>query len=57
MTDAEKESLGIISLPENLWEALHELSRDELLIDALGEHIYSKFMEVKLAEGESIISK
>ncbi len=50
MTDAEKESLGIISLPENLWEALHELSRDELLIDALGEHIYSKFMEVKLAE-------
>jgi len=44
---------GIESLPENLSEAIKELSRDEVIRDALGEHIYSRFMEAKKIEWNS----
>ncbi|HEX3012145.1 MAG TPA: type I glutamate--ammonia ligase [Syntrophomonadaceae bacterium] len=46
----ERSKLGIKSLPGSLYEALIELSRDELVKSALGEHIYHKFVEGKMEE-------
>ncbi len=48
---------GILSLPENLYEALDELSKDELVKEALGKHIYSRFVAAKMKEWESYSSK
>lgn len=50
MDDEEKKALGIESLPGNLLEALGELSKDEIIKRALGDHIYEKFMEGKMEE-------
>ncbi|MDI3280027.1 MAG: type I glutamate--ammonia ligase, partial [Bacillota bacterium] len=50
MTAAEREAEGIVSLPGNLKEALDELSRDPVIIEALGEHVYTHFMEAKTIE-------
>ncbi|MDK2820291.1 MAG: glutamine synthetase [Clostridia bacterium] len=50
MTAEERTNLGIISLPENLKEAIDELSRDEVIRDTLGTHIYQQFMEAKEKE-------
>lgn len=52
MDAAERESLGIGSLPRNLAEALDELARDEVVRDALGPHIFKNYLEAKKAEWE-----
>ena len=52
MSKAERERMGIPSLPGSLAEALLALEDDQLIKDALGSHIYSKFTEVKWAEWE-----
>jgi glutamine synthetase len=41
---------SIRELPGTLGEALEELSRDEVIRDALGDHVYSHFSEAKRAE-------
>jgi glutamine synthetase len=41
---------SIRELPGTLGEALDELSRDEVIRDALGDHVYSHFVEAKRAE-------
>ncbi|MGR6835814.1 type I glutamate--ammonia ligase [Syntrophomonas erecta] len=48
---------GIHSLPENLYEAVNELSRDKLIQEALGDHIYSRFVLAKMKEWESYSSR
>ncbi|KKM10192.1 glutamine synthetase [Clostridiales bacterium PH28_bin88] len=50
MTPKEREEIGIGTLPESLQEALQELSRDEVVKGALGEHAYHRFMEAKQIE-------
>lgn len=50
MEASERQALGIGGLPSNLAEALEELSRDEVVREAIGEHIYEKFMTVKWDE-------
>lgn len=50
MDESERIEKGIDSLPGNLLEALGELGKNELIKDALGSHIYEKFVEGKLAE-------
>ena len=50
MTDAERAELGIGSLPATLGNALYELSKNEVVRKALGEHIYDRFMEAKTIE-------
>ncbi|WP_027718643.1 type I glutamate--ammonia ligase [Desulfovirgula thermocuniculi] len=50
MSPKEREELGIGCLPENLKEALDELERDELIKEALGPHVYARFMEAKRIE-------
>lgn len=46
----EKAERGIDSLPANLYEAVMELSRNELIMSALGEHVYEKFIDIALYE-------
>ena len=41
---------GIRELPATLGEAIDELERDEVVREALGEHVYSHFVEAKRAE-------
>ncbi len=50
MSDAEKESIGIVSLPGNLSRALELLEGDGVLREALGAHIISHFIEAKRIE-------
>ena len=53
---ARKEN-NILSLPENLYEALDELSKDELIKEALGNHVYSRFIAAKRKEWENYSSR
>ncbi len=50
MSVAERMEANIDSLPANLEEALDELERDEVIREALGEHIFTHFMEAKRIE-------
>ncbi len=50
MTAAERAELGIENLPGSLEEALDELAADGVVREALGEHIYHRFMEAKRIE-------
>ncbi|AEF93411.1 glutamine synthetase, type I [Desulfotomaculum nigrificans CO-1-SRB] len=50
MTASERQELGISSLPENLSEALKCLTADEVIKEALGPHIYDRFIEAKSIE-------
>lgn len=54
---ASRKSQGIESLPENLYEAIQELRKDKLIQEALGEHIYSRFVLAKLREWENYSSR
>ncbi|PLV59744.1 type I glutamate--ammonia ligase [Thermotoga sp. KOL6] len=45
MSLEKRKELSIESLPGNLKEAIEELKKDDVIIDALGEHIFEKFVE------------
>ncbi|HHV46819.1 MAG TPA: type I glutamate--ammonia ligase [Tissierellia bacterium] len=47
----------IEALPKNLYEAIMELSNDELIKEALGSHVTNKFITAKLKEWKSYTSK
>jgi len=53
MTQAEKDEVGIASLPANLKEAIDILKDNPIAKDTLGEHILSKFVEAKEKEWDS----
>jgi len=53
LSEEVRKQQGIESLPENLNEAINELSKDEVIKEALGEHIYKRFMEAKKIEWNS----
>lgn len=50
MTAAERKELGINNLPGSLMEAIEELTADEVIRDALGPHIFDKYVEAKTIE-------
>jgi glutamine synthetase len=50
MTEKKKSERGIKTLPGNLYEAIHEVEKSELVKEALGEHIFNKFLENKKIE-------
>ncbi len=50
MTAAEREELGIGSLPESLSQAIQELKKDQVIKEALGEHVFNRFIEAKKIE-------
>ncbi len=49
MTEREKDDMGITQLPRDLWEAVEELERDEVMAAALGDHIFTHFIAAKRA--------
>ncbi|MDA8334224.1 MAG: type I glutamate--ammonia ligase [Peptococcaceae bacterium] len=53
LSEAEREALGVTSLPSSLGEALGELRSDAVVRGALGEHVYNKFVEAKRRELDS----
>ena len=52
MTQAEREELGIGTLPEDLYEAIKLAEGSELLRKTLGDHVFSKLIESKNIEWE-----
>lgn len=50
LTREQREAQGIPNLPENLKDALKEMSRDPLIYSVLGEHTYTKYLEAKQKE-------
>lgn len=50
MTGEQMDEKGILSLPENLKEAVAEMKESSLVRETLGEHIFNKYVEAKTAE-------
>jgi glutamine synthetase len=50
MTEAEREERGITSLPGDLSAAVAETEKSDLVKEALGNHIFTKFIENKKIE-------
>lgn len=50
MSEDERRQLGIETLPQTLGDAIKELEKDEVVKEALGEHIYDRFVEAKKLE-------
>jgi glutamine synthetase len=50
MTPSEKEAHKIETLPGNLYEAICEVENSELVREALGDHVFDKFVENKKIE-------
>jgi len=57
LTYREKRHHRIGDLPRDLHEALDELEKDRVILDALGEHIAGRFIEAKRAEWQEYISQ
>jgi glutamine synthetase len=57
MSEREKRRLHIDQLPANLSEALDNLERDDVVTEALGDHILGHFLEAKRGEWAEYISK
>jgi glutamine synthetase len=52
LTPEERKKLGIQQLPETLGEAIDELAGSELVLKALGEHVFTRYVDLKRAEWE-----
>jgi glutamine synthetase len=57
MSHRERRKYRIDELPRDLHEALECLEKDALMRDALGEHIYERFVEAKREEWQDYIGK
>lgn len=53
MDDEEMKAVGITSLPGSLYEAVQEVKKSALVKEALGEHIFRKFIENKEKEWDA----
>jgi glutamine synthetase len=53
LTANERAQLGIEQLPETLGEAIEEMSKSELVLKALGEHVFTRYVDLKRAEWEN----
>ncbi|MET3557707.1 glutamine synthetase [Streptococcus rupicaprae] len=53
MTEEERKAAGITDLPSTLHNAIKGLRKDEVVRAALGEHIYTNFVEAKKIEWAS----
>lgn len=50
MTEKERKETGIGSLPGTLLEALEEMQKDEVVKNALGPHVFSRYLDAKIQE-------
>jgi glutamine synthetase len=53
MSESERKRLGIEELPGNLYEAIEVTAKSELVREALGDHIYNKFLHNKRIEWDN----
>jgi len=53
MDEHARAQAGITSLPGNLFEAIQEVSKSALVKEALGDHIFEKFIENKKKEWDN----
>lgn len=53
MNEEEREKVHIQDLPSTIHNAIKELSQDKIMIDALGQHIFSNFVEAKRLEWDA----
>ncbi len=56
MKPERRAELGIRNLPGNLFEAIQETEKSNLVHDALGDHIFHKFIENKKIEWDQYIT-
>ena len=54
MTAEERKEAGITDLPSTLHNALKAMTEDEVVKAALGEHIYTSFLEAKRLSGQAM---
>ncbi|NIN70689.1 MAG: glutamine synthetase [Gemmatimonadetes bacterium] len=52
LTPVERERLGVLSLPHDLYEAVQVAEGSDLLVKTLGEDVLNKILETKLADDE-----
>jgi glutamine synthetase len=52
LTAVERERLGVLSLPHDLYEAVQVAEESDLLMKTLGEDVLNKILETKLADDE-----
>lgn len=57
MTEEERAARGIDCLPHNLITAVEELKKDEVIKEALGDHVYYRYLEAKKIEWDQYRSK
>ena len=50
LSEKERKKMKIDSLPRDLEEALHYFGKNEIIKQALGEHIFNEFMDAKERE-------
>ncbi|PKL66460.1 MAG: glutamine synthetase [Methanobacteriales archaeon HGW-Methanobacteriales-1] len=55
LTSNERNELGIEPLPDNLGQALDNLEKDEVLLNAMGEKLSKSYLAVKNAEYEYLL--
>ena len=53
ITKDEREERNIGTLPANLEEAVNELGKNPVMLDAIGEHIWGRFKEAKAIEWDA----
>jgi glutamine synthetase len=52
LTEADRQAMGVDHLPETLDEAIEEMAKSEVVERALGEHIFTRYIDLKRAEWE-----
>lgn len=57
MTEEERKSNGIDRLPDNLYDAVVEFSKDSLVKDTLGDHAFQVYREAKNLEWDDYRTK
>ena len=57
MTNEQREAAGIETLPGNLKEAVDCMKEDGFIREVLGEHIFNKYTDAKLAEWDEYRTK
>ena len=57
LSEDEKEEKGIVSLPENLGEAIEALKNERLVTDIIGENLVKKYIKAKRTEWKGYLEQ
>ena len=52
LSGEERRRLGVEQLPESLGEAIELTAQSELVLRALGEHTFNRYVEIKRQEAD-----